>query len=324
LSNLKAVVDAFRFYDINSGIPNGTAIAIGRYPEDVYYEGNPWYLNTLAVAEQLYDAVYVWQQQEAISVTETSLDFFTELVPNILIGKYARGYDTFSTIVEAVSLYADGFVNVVATYAQDDGSLDEQFSRIDGRPLSAVDLTWSYASFLTATARRAGIMPKPWAAEVEPVPDVCSAISYQGSYTTATVTIFPPSQTPIAGTTPPTTPTAIVPPDPSTTCAIVPEVTLIFEVRAVTQPGEVIKAVGDIERLGGWSPDAAVELDASDYQANNPVWKGSVRLPADETIEYKYVRVQGDGQVQWESDPNRRYRIPRSCETTVTRSDLWR
>lgn len=43
LANHKAVTDSFRdIYTINSAIPKGEAIAIGRYSEDVYQGGNPW------------------------------------------------------------------------------------------------------------------------------------------------------------------------------------------------------------------------------------------------------------------------------------------
>lgn len=42
LASHKAVVDAFRdIYTINSGVSAGSPIAVGRYPEDVYYNGNP-------------------------------------------------------------------------------------------------------------------------------------------------------------------------------------------------------------------------------------------------------------------------------------------
>lgn len=41
LSNLKVYVDSFRsLYDLNSGISSDAAVATGRYPEDVYYDGN--------------------------------------------------------------------------------------------------------------------------------------------------------------------------------------------------------------------------------------------------------------------------------------------
>jgi glucoamylase len=39
----KAVVDSFRsIYKVNSGKEAGSAVAIGRYPEDTYQGGNPW------------------------------------------------------------------------------------------------------------------------------------------------------------------------------------------------------------------------------------------------------------------------------------------
>lgn len=51
--------------------------------------GNPWYLTTLAAAEQLYDALSVWQQLKQINVTDTSYDFFQAMVPDVTIGSYA-------------------------------------------------------------------------------------------------------------------------------------------------------------------------------------------------------------------------------------------
>jgi glucoamylase len=75
------------------------------------------------------------------------------------LGTYASSTSTYTTLYSAVKTYADGYVNIVATYAQSNGSLSEQFSRSNGVPLSAYDLTWSYAAFLTAAARRAGVVP---------------------------------------------------------------------------------------------------------------------------------------------------------------------
>lgn len=43
LSSHKVIVDSFRsIYTINSGIAAGSAVAVGRYPEDTYYNGNPY------------------------------------------------------------------------------------------------------------------------------------------------------------------------------------------------------------------------------------------------------------------------------------------
>jgi glucoamylase len=90
LANHKVVTDSFRsIYTINSGIAEGTAVAVGRYPEDSYQGGNPWYLNTLAAAEQLYDALYTWNKQGYITVTSTSLAFFQDFSSSVTAGTQA-------------------------------------------------------------------------------------------------------------------------------------------------------------------------------------------------------------------------------------------
>jgi glucoamylase len=43
LANHKVYTDSFRsVYSLDSGIAEGVAVAVGRYPEDSYYNGNPW------------------------------------------------------------------------------------------------------------------------------------------------------------------------------------------------------------------------------------------------------------------------------------------
>lgn len=49
-------------------------------------------------------------------------------------------------------------------YTPSSGALAEQYNRADGTPLSAVDLTWSYAAFLTAYNARANVQPASWGA----------------------------------------------------------------------------------------------------------------------------------------------------------------
>ncbi|KIM36100.1 carbohydrate-binding module family 20 protein [Hebeloma cylindrosporum] len=174
LSSLKVYVDSFRsIYAINSGIPSSAAVATGRYSEDVYYGGNPWYLTTTIVAEQLYDALYVWKQQRSLTVTSTSLAFFQQLVPSAAIGTYPSTSATFTTLTNAVKNYADGFLAIVAKYTPSNGALAEQYTRAAGVPISARDLTWSYAASLTAFSARKGIVPNSWGAKGVVVPKVC-------------------------------------------------------------------------------------------------------------------------------------------------------
>ena len=143
LANHKQVTDSFRSYGINSGIPAGSAVAVGRYIEDVYYNGNPWYLNTFAAAEQLYYALYQWNKQGSLTITSTSLAFFRDFSSSINTGTYAAGSTTYNTLISAIKAYADGYLSVAQKYTPSGGSLAEQYDKSTGNPLSAPDLTWS-------------------------------------------------------------------------------------------------------------------------------------------------------------------------------------
>ncbi|KAL1857756.1 hypothetical protein Plec18167_001842 [Paecilomyces lecythidis] len=193
LANHKAVVDSFRdLYTVNKGIKQGSAVAIGRYAEDVYYNGNPWYLCTLAAAEQLYDALYQWSKQGSIVITDQSLKFFSDFDSSIKSGTYDSSSDTYSSLTKAIRTYADGFISIVQKYTPTNGSLSEQFTKDDGKQTSAVDLTWSYAAFLTAVERRNGTVPPSWgASENSKLPTTCASKTINGTYHEATVTSWP-------------------------------------------------------------------------------------------------------------------------------------
>jgi glucoamylase len=110
----------------------------------------PWYLANFAVAEQLYDALYVWTHAGSLKVTSLSAPFFSAVTNGtIAAGTYASSSATYKTITAAVQAYADGFVAINAHYTPSDGSLSEQFDKGTGVPTSAVHLTWSYASAIT-------------------------------------------------------------------------------------------------------------------------------------------------------------------------------
>ncbi|AEO61583.1 glycoside hydrolase family 15 protein, partial [Thermothelomyces thermophilus ATCC 42464] len=306
LSNHKAYVDSFRsVYAINSGIAQGKAVAVGRYSEDVYYNGNPWYLANFAAAEQLYDAVFVWKKQQSIEVTQLSLPFFKDLLPGISTGTYTPSSSTYQQILDAVSAYADGFIDVAAKYTPSDGSLAEQYTRDSGQPISAKDLTWSYAAFLSAADRRAGIVPAGWSAEHgKTLPGSCSAVQVAGTYTQATATSFPPGQTP--------NPTSDTPAPFPTACADSTQVFVTFRAEVTTQWGQSVKVVGSSSELGNWDVSKAPRLSASAYTASDPLWAITVPMKAGQSVQYKFVKVNGDGSIQWESDPNRQFTVSSS------------
>uniref|UniRef100_A0A8H7XMJ0 Glucoamylase n=1 Tax=Psilocybe cubensis TaxID=181762 RepID=A0A8H7XMJ0_PSICU len=166
LSSLKVYVDSFRsIYSINSGIASNAAVATGRYPEDSYFGGNPWYLTTAAVAEQLYDALIVWKKQGSLEVTSISLPFFQQFSSSVAVGTYASTTSTFTTLTNGVQNFAEGTLAIIAKFTPSNGGLSEQFIKTSGVPTSANDLTWSYASMLTAFASRSGVVPEAWGAK---------------------------------------------------------------------------------------------------------------------------------------------------------------
>ncbi|KAJ5495325.1 Glucoamylase [Penicillium diatomitis] len=330
LANHKVYTDSFRpVYSLNSGIAQGKAVSVGRYPEDSYYGGNPWFLSNLAAAEQLYDAIYQWNKIGSITITSTSLAFFKDVYSSAATGTYASGSTTFNAIISAVKTYADGYVSIVQTHAYANGSLSEQFDRNSGVPISARDLTWSYAALLTANDRRNGVVPPSWgASSANSVPGSCSMGSATGSYATPAVGSWPATLT--SGTAaPPSTTTTTKPPTTTTTssgsCTTPTSVAVTFDETATTTFGENVFLVGSIPQLGNWNTANGIALSASKYTSSNPLWYVTVDLPAGTTFQYKYIRKETDGSIKWESDPNRSYTVPAKCgTTTATENDSWR
>ncbi|KAI1212689.1 carbohydrate-binding module family 20 protein [Annulohypoxylon truncatum] len=91
-------------------------------------------------------------------------------------------------------------------------------------------------------------------------------------------------------------------------------VALTFNQAVATTYGETIKIVGSIPALGSWDVSSAPALSAARYTAANPLWSVTLSLPAGTAFEYKFVKVASGGAVAWESDPNRSYTVPASCE----------
>lgn len=263
------------------------------------------------MAEQLYDAIYVWKKEASITVTSLSLGFFKELIPSIATGTYASGSSTFQSIIDAVSAYADGFIDVAASHAGSGGSLAEQYDRNTGNPASAADLTWSYASFLSAADRRAGIVPAGWSAENgKTLPSTCNRAQVAGTYTQAPTPVFPANQTP--------NPAASTAPKPFPTgCLNAAEVYVTFNEKATTAWGQTVKVVGSTAELGSWNVANAVPLSAVAYTSGNPLWSITLPIKAGQTVSYKYVKVGADGSVQWESDPNRSLTVSAAAATTT-------
>lgn len=276
LANFKVLVDSFRTYPINDGIPADKGIAIGRYSEDIYFSGNPWYLAITAAAEFLYDAVAQWKARHNLIVDDISLAFFKELYPEVTIRQYnsGNGNSPFSQIMQAVTAYADSFLAIAEKYTPIDGSLSEQIDKTTGLPLSARDLTWSYAAFITMSQRRLGQYPRTWGTRQAgplPSPSNCTVPSYTGTYAAATA----------AGA-----------PNSTIGCSV----NILFNLNATTYYGENIYITGNTTELGGWDLGEALPLNAGGYTQERPLWSLDAFFEAGEGVDYKFVRQEDCGQ----------------------------
>ncbi|KAF7298019.1 Glucoamylase [Mycena chlorophos] len=296
LANLKVYVDAFRsIYGINAWVPSTGAVATGRYPEDGYMGGNPWYLTTLAVAEQLYRAVYVWKMQGSLQISTTSLPFFRQFSPDAAVGEYKQASPLFPTLVQAITAHADGFVAVVDKYTPAGGNLAEQYSRANGAPLSASDLTWSYAAALTALDAKNGEIgaSAKWGAGGLVLNGGCGSGSANGNGNGNSGGNAGGSG---GGSS--------------------PQVQVDFHLTVSLSQGETAFVVGSLPALMEWNPDKAIPLTAT----NATTQSVTLSLPANTNAQYKYIR-KSNGAVKWEADPNRSLNTPTSGTLDV--NDAW-
>ncbi|PVH92110.1 carbohydrate-binding module family 20 protein [Periconia macrospinosa] len=315
LANHKVVTDAFRsLYALNANISVDAGVAVGRYPEDVYYGGNPWYLATLAAAEQLYLAHAQITRHATLSITSVDIAFWKALdAANAAEGTFPASSQTFTALTSALKAYADSYVAVAQKYTPEPyGALAEQFERSTGAPLSAKDLTWSYAAFLTTIAARDGELPGSWgAANISSVPpETCVGGGVAGTYTAP--------------------PTNLTWPD-VVNCPVIDDLHVTFNVLTRTVVGQDIFVVGNVPALGNWNVDGAVKLQAMRYrEADFPLWFGGVELARGQRVEYKYIRKDGgagnESSVVWEDGANRVVEVQvqgPGCRDAIAVGDQW-
>ncbi|KAK7425088.1 hypothetical protein QQX98_000002 [Neonectria punicea] len=126
------------------------------------------------------------------------------------------------------------------------------------------------------------------------------------------------------GNPPSTRTTTAVSSSTSTACTVASSVAVTFDALVSTVPGQTIKVAGSIPALGSWSSSSAPALSASQYTSSKPLWSYTVTLPAGQTFQYKFINVQPGGEVRWESDPNRSFTVPSSCQRSITVDGTWR
>ena len=110
----------------------------------------------------------------------------------------------------------------------------------------------------------------------------------------------------------------------STTGTLCPTaVSVTFQHRVVTVPGDSIKIAGNTVQLGNWNAANAPSLSASRYTSSNPIWVTTLQMVPGTTVQYKFLKAASGGAVNWESDPNRSYTVP-ACQASATVNSEWR
>jgi glucoamylase len=242
-----------------------------------------------------------WKARHNLIVDETSLAFFQDVYPAVTVRQYNSGNtdSPFAQIMDAVTTYADSFVAVAEKYTPSNGSLSEQFNRDTGVPLSADDLTWSYAAFVTMSQRRSGQYPASWGSRnATTTPATCAGTSTQGVYAPATA----------AGA-----------PNVTVSC----QVNIVFDVNATTYFGENIYVIGNTDDLGAWNINNAIPLSAGGYTEARPLWSVSAYLDARESVIYQYVRQEDCNQPYIYETINRTLSVPACGGASITTNDAW-
>ncbi|WP_063643071.1 carbohydrate-binding module family 20 domain-containing protein [Actinoplanes sp. N902-109] len=98
-----------------------------------------------------------------------------------------------------------------------------------------------------------------------------------------------------------------------TACATV---AVTFTATVTTTYGQNVFVLGNQSALSTWATSGGTALSPAAY----PVWTGTVSLPANTTVEYKYVKKEGSA-VTWESGDNRTFSTGSACTKTLT--DTW-
>ncbi|KAI8941515.1 hypothetical protein NX059_002730 [Plenodomus lindquistii] len=111
----------------------------------------------------------------------------------------------------------------------------------------------------------------------------------------------------------------------ATACATpAASVAVTFNSKTTTSFGQTVKIVGSVSQLGSWNTANAITLSAAQYTSANPLWTGTVNVPAGTSFEYKFIKVESSGTVTYESGANRQYSVPRGCTGKATVDATWK
>ncbi|MDT8305820.1 MAG: alpha-amylase family glycosyl hydrolase [Anaerolineae bacterium] len=99
-----------------------------------------------------------------------------------------------------------------------------------------------------------------------------------------------------------------------------PQVQVIFHENATTSLGQNIYVTGNVFELENWDPQAAY---LSFFNPDYPDWFMPLSVPANTTIQFKFIKRDGSGNVMWEDGSNHSYTTPSPGTTADTPYYTW-
>jgi hypothetical protein len=84
-----------------------------------------------------------------------------------------------------------------------------------------------------------------------------------------------------------------------------------------TSPGDYIFVTGSTVELGNWGTIFQTAIGPM-LDPNYPNWFLNVSLPAGQTVQFKFIDIQANGNVVWENGSNHTYTVPTSGTSSVT------
>ncbi len=90
---------------------------------------------------------------------------------------------------------------------------------------------------------------------------------------------------------------------------------------AYTSLGENVYLVGNVYELGNWDPNMAIGPMYNQVIAQYPTWYYDIDVPEGTSLEFKFIKKDGNGNVVWEGGLNHQYTTP--IHTTGTVNVNW-
>jgi glycosidase len=84
-----------------------------------------------------------------------------------------------------------------------------------------------------------------------------------------------------------------------------------------TNTGDYIFATGNTVELGNWGTTFQTAIGPM-LDPNYPNWFLNVSLPAGQTVQFKFIDIQANGNVVWENGANHSYTVPTSGTASVS------